>query len=86
MWPRRSGSGWTAAGGKNLEVFSATIGRQLLERGLIDEIDLHIAPVLLGDGIRLFDNPGGAPVRLELLNGDDHSAALNVRFRPVATR
>ena len=52
--------GLEAAAGKNLEVFSATIGRQLLERGLIDEIDLHIAPVLLGDGIRLFDNPGGA--------------------------
>jgi dihydrofolate reductase len=78
--------GLEAAGGKNLEVFSATIGRQLLERGLIDEIDLHIAPVLLGDGIRLFDNLGGAPVRLELLNGDDHSAAVNVRYHPVATR
>ncbi|MBO4269494.1 dihydrofolate reductase family protein [Microbispora triticiradicis] len=78
--------GLEAAGGKNLEVFSATIGRQLLERGLIDEIDLHIAPVLLGDGIRLFDNPGGAPVRLELLNGDDRSAAVNVRYHPIATR
>jgi hypothetical protein len=44
--PRQSGSGLEAAGGKHLEVFSATIGRQLLERGLIDEIDLHIAPVL----------------------------------------
>jgi dihydrofolate reductase len=76
--------GLDAADGKNLEVFSATIGRQLLERGLIDEIDLHIAPVLLGDGIRLFDNPGGAPVRLELLNGDDPTAAVNVRYRPVA--
>ncbi len=59
--------------------------RQLLERGLIDEIDLHIAPVLLGDGIRLFDNPGGRPVRLELLNGEDPTAAVNVRYRPVAT-
>jgi dihydrofolate reductase len=78
--------GLEAAAGKNLEVFSANIGRQLLERGLIDEIDLHIAPVLLGDGIRLFDNPGGAPVRLELLNGDDPTAAVNVRYRPVATR
>jgi dihydrofolate reductase len=78
--------GLEAAGGKNLEVFSATIGRQLLERGLIDEIDLHIAPVLLGDGIRLFDNPGGTPVRLELLNGDEPSAAVNVRYHPVATR
>jgi len=33
-------------------VFSPTIGRQLLELGLMDEIDLHIVPVLLGDGIR----------------------------------
>ncbi|WP_245237099.1 dihydrofolate reductase family protein [Streptomyces iakyrus] len=41
------------AGDKNVEVFSPTIGRQLLERGLIDVIDLHIAPVLLGGGIRL---------------------------------
>jgi dihydrofolate reductase len=37
-----------AAGRKNLEVFSPTIGRQLLQLGLIDEIDLHIAPILLG--------------------------------------
>ena len=50
--------GLEAAGGKNLEVISPTIGRQLLELGLIDEIDLHIAPVLLGEGIRLYDNPG----------------------------
>lgn len=75
-----------AAGGKNLEIFSATIGRQLLERGLIDEIDLHIAPVLLGDGIRLFDNPGGAPVRLERPDGGGLPAAVNVRYRPVANR
>ncbi|MGA5139914.1 dihydrofolate reductase family protein [Streptomyces azureus] len=72
-----------AADGKNVEVFSPTIGRQLLERGLIDEIDLHIVPVLLGDGIRLFDNPGGAPVGLELLVGDDRKAAVDVRYRPV---
>src|SRR5438067_4030970 len=44
--------GLEAAGGKNLQVFSPTIGRQLLERGLIDEIDIHIAPILLGEGIR----------------------------------
>ncbi|WP_079085911.1 dihydrofolate reductase family protein [Streptomyces silvensis] len=72
-----------AAGGKNLEVLSPTIGRQLLERGLIDEIDLHIAPVLLGDGIRLFDNPGGAPVPLGLRSGADPSAVVNVRYRPI---
>lgn len=71
-----------AAGGKNVEVFSPTIGRQLLERGLIDEIDLHIAPILLGDGIRLYDNPGGDPIRLRRVGDGDPTAVLNVRFLP----
>ena len=75
--------GLEAAGGKNLEVFSPTIGRQLLELGLIDEIDLHIAPVLLGEGIRLYDNPGGKPIRLHRVGGDDPASAVDVRYRPM---
>ena len=74
-----------AAGGKNVEVLSPTIGRQLLELGLIDEIDLHIAPVLLGDGIRLYDNPGSEPIRLDRVGDGDPSKAVNVRYRPVTT-
>jgi dihydrofolate reductase len=72
----------TAAGGKNLEVFSPTIGRQLLEQGLIDEIDLHIAPVLLGQGIRLYDNPGREPIRLHRAGEGDPTAAVSVRYHP----
>ncbi|WP_211245803.1 dihydrofolate reductase family protein [Actinomadura oligospora] len=71
-----------AADGKNVEVFSPSIGRQLIERGLIDEIDLHVLPVLLGDGIRLFDRPGGVPVRLRRVGGDGPTEAVNLRFRP----
>jgi dihydrofolate reductase len=77
--------GLEAAAGKNLEVFSPTIGRQLLQLGLIDEIDLHIAPILLGEGVRLYDNPGGQPIRLHRVSAGDPSSALNVRYRPVAT-
>jgi hypothetical protein len=44
--------GLAAAGGKSLEVFSPTIGRQLLGLGLIGEIDLHIVPILSGGGRR----------------------------------
>jgi len=79
--------GLEAAGGKNLEVFSPTIGRQLLELGLIDEIDLHIAPVLLGDGIRLYDNPGAEPIRLHTVGGSQggEASAINVRYRPSRT-
>jgi dihydrofolate reductase len=75
--------GLAAAGGKNLEVFSPTIGRQLLELGLIDEIDLHIAPILLGEGIRLYDNPGGRPVRLDRVGAGDPTSVVNVRYRPT---
>jgi dihydrofolate reductase len=75
--------GLAAAGGKNLEVFSVTIGRQLLDLGLIDEIDLHIAPVLLGQGIRLYDNPGGEPIRLLLAGEADPALVVNVRYRPA---
>jgi dihydrofolate reductase len=75
--------GLEAAGGKNLEVLSADIGRQLLELGLIDEIDLHISPVLLGRGIRLYDNPGGTPIPLHHTSGDDPEREINVRYRPA---
>jgi dihydrofolate reductase len=72
-----------AAGGKDLEVFSASIGQQLLERGLIDGIELHILPILLGRGRRLFAGHDGPPIRLENLRGGDVAAAVNVSFRPV---
>ena len=77
--------GLAAAGGTNLEVFSPIIGRQLLELGLVDEIDLRIAPVLLGQGIRLYDNPGGEPIRLHRVGEGDPTSAVNVRYRPAAT-
>jgi len=74
--------GLEAAAGKNLEVLSPTIGRQLLELGLIDEIDLHIAPILLGEGIRLYDNPSSEPIYLHRVGeGDDPTLAVNVRYR-----
>lgn len=72
-----------AAGGKNVEILSMSIGRQLLERGLLDEIDVHVLPVLLGDGIRMFDRAGGVPVALELVNGDGPRDAVDLRYRPI---
>ena len=40
--------------------------------------------MLLGDGIRLFDNPGGTPIGLKLRNGDDPAAEVNLRYDPIA--
>jgi dihydrofolate reductase len=45
-----------AAGGKDVAVAGGgTLVRQMLAAGLIEQLELHIAPVLLGDGQRLFD-------------------------------
>ncbi len=38
------------AGGKGVDLFSASIGGQLLRAGLVDEVRIHLAPVLLGAG------------------------------------
>jgi riboflavin biosynthesis pyrimidine reductase len=71
--------------GKNVEVFSPSIGCQLLELGLIDEIDLHTSPVLLGSGIRLYDNPDHEPMRLHRVGDDGPTSAVIVRYRPSTT-
>jgi dihydrofolate reductase len=71
-----------AAQGKNVEVFSPTICAQLLHLGLIDEIVVHIAPVLLGDGIRLYDALGGHPLDLRR-DGDTPTQTVDLRYRPV---
>jgi dihydrofolate reductase len=54
-----------ASGDKYVGVLGADIGRQCIEQGELDEIFVFIAPVLLGDGVRLFDHPGGRTVKLE---------------------
>jgi dihydrofolate reductase len=53
-----------AAGGRDVVVLGANIARQCIEAGLLDEIIIHVAPVLVGGGIRLFERPDGDPVRL----------------------
>jgi dihydrofolate reductase len=57
-----------AAAGKYVNVLGANVARQCLEAGLLDEILVLVAPVLLGDGTRLFDHPGGTTIRLEPLD------------------
>ena len=68
---RRPGKAVTAAsaaaGDGYVAVLGATTARRCLEAGLLDEVLVHVAPVLLGDGVRLFDHPGGTRVRLEPL-------------------
>ena len=47
-----------AAGGRTVRVLGADVAQQLLRAGLVDEIRLQIAPILLGKGLRLLENLG----------------------------
>jgi dihydrofolate reductase len=70
-----------AAGEKYVNVLGASVGRQCLEAGVLDEVLVCIAPVLLGDGVRLFDHPGGTNVKLERISLSSAPLATNVWFR-----
>jgi len=72
-----------AAGGKNVAVATATITQQCLRAGLLDEINIDLAPVLLGEGIRLFDNLGSEPIELETTRVVDAEGVTHLRFRVV---
>ena len=70
-----------AAGGKYVNVLGADVARQCLEAGVLDEILMFVAPVLLGDGVALFSHPGGTHVRLERIEVDAPPMATDVWFR-----
>ncbi|MFC5748040.1 dihydrofolate reductase family protein [Actinomadura rugatobispora] len=59
-----------AAGDRYVNILGANVAKQCIEAGLLDEVLVFIAPVLLGDGVQLFNNPGGERVRLEPLPGE----------------
>ena len=72
-----------AAGDRYVNVLGADTARQCLEAGALEEILVCIAPVLLGDGVRLFDHPGGTVVALERLSVSQAPSATNLWFRVV---
>jgi dihydrofolate reductase len=72
-----------AADGKDLEILSADIARQCVLRGLIEDFYVHLAPVMLGEGVRLFDAPGIEPVRWHRVGVDDPLRAVDLRYRPA---
>ena len=69
-----------AADGGDVVVLGASIARQCLEAGLLDEVIVHVAPVLLGDGVRLFDRAGGEPVRLDPISSIDEGGMTVLRY------
>ncbi|WP_260695803.1 dihydrofolate reductase family protein [Streptomyces sp. IB201691-2A2] len=71
-----------AAGGKAVAVHGASVTQQCLAAGLLDEVQIHLAPVLLSGGTRLFEHLGGQ-YRLERTRVIETPNATHLRFRVI---
>ncbi|NEA36777.1 dihydrofolate reductase family protein [Streptomyces sp. SID13031] len=71
-----------AAGGKDLLILGGTIAAQCIEAGLLDELFVHVSPVLLGQGIPLFRSTGPL-VTLDPISSTQVGRTTNLRYRVV---
>jgi dihydrofolate reductase len=73
-----------AAGDKNVLVHGAAVAQLALAAGLLDEFELHVVPVLFGQGRRLFDNLAAEQIELErtrVLEGEGGVTHLHYRVQ-----
>lgn len=71
------------AGDKDIYITGADVAQQFLKRGLIDEVSIHLVPVLFGSGTRLFEGLDGEHISLETLEVVQTAKAIHMRFRVV---
>lgn len=73
-----------AAGGKDIALAGgANAAQQYLAAGLIDDVEIHVVPVLLGQGARLFANLEGSAVRLEQVRAVQAPGVTHLKYRVV---
>ena len=71
------------AGDKDVAVGAASLAQQCLRAGLLDEIHVDLVPVLLGDGVRLFEHLGTTPIDLEYTEVVEGAGVTHLTFRVV---
>jgi dihydrofolate reductase len=70
-----------AAGGRDILLHGAATAQECLRAGLLDEMELQLMPVLLGQGRRLFEDLPPDHIELELLRSLDGPGVLHLRYR-----
>jgi dihydrofolate reductase len=73
----------SVADGKDVGIGGANVAQQAIKAGLIDEIGIDLVPVLLGGGVRFFDNLINVPVELERTRAVEAPGVTRLRFRVV---
>jgi dihydrofolate reductase len=72
-----------AAGDKYVSLMGASVPQQAIRAGLLDEIQIHLVPVLLGAGVRLFDHLGSGAIAVETVRVVDAPGVTHLRYRVV---
>jgi dihydrofolate reductase len=70
------------AGDRNISVMGASTAQQLIRAGLVDQISIHLVPVLFGDGLRTFDVVDGH-IALEIMEVQHRPLATHLRYRVI---
>jgi dihydrofolate reductase len=70
-----------AAGDADVMVHGADLAQSCLRAGVIDELEIHLIPVLLGEGRRLFEHLGAEHIELELTRVVEAPGVTHMRFR-----
>jgi dihydrofolate reductase len=70
-----------AAGDKNVLVHGASLAQWTLAAGLLDELQIHLVPILLGEGRRLFEHLGTEQQELEPIRVVQGRDATHLRYR-----
>jgi dihydrofolate reductase len=73
----------SVAGTKDVILMGASIPQQCLRAGLLDEIQIHLVPVLLGAGVRLFDHLGTDKIELKTIRVVDGPGVTHLRYSVV---
>jgi dihydrofolate reductase len=73
-----------AAGDKDIAIGGgANVAQQYLRAGLVDEIQIHFVPMLLGKGVRLFDHLAAQNIQLEITRVLDAAGVTHIRYTVV---
>ena len=73
-----------AAGDRDVSLAGgANVAQEYLHAGLLDELRLHLVPVFLGGGVRLFDGLGPEPTELEIMRVVESDAVTHLMYRVV---
>lgn len=73
-----------AAGEKNVAIAGgANVIQQFIKAGLLDEIQIHLVPVMMGDGVRLFDQMGPDYPGFEIMRVVESSEVTHLKYRLV---